>query len=90
MARIKEPHKTPSRTSVMTVESVRGEAPWNEMRVRVKKTTVAQIRTLVGRRTTAKAARQRDARSDQRLFRTGEGLGFSLAVWAAPRRSQGQ
>lgn len=90
MTKIREPQRIASRTNANTVEIVSGEEPCSEIRVRVKKTIVAQMRTLVGRRTTANAARHRDARSDQRLLRTGVGLGFSFVVCAALTSSQGQ
>lgn len=62
-----------------TEEKLKGELPCSVILVRAMKTMVSQMRTLVGRKTTAKAARQSDARRRQSLpRRTLNGFEFSL------------
>src|SRR5699024_4744049 len=77
--RTSAPQRTASLTRVKMIAQDNGDDPFMVTLVRATPTMVIQINTFVGRRTTARAARLREARSGQRLRRGPGALGFSLA-----------
>lgn len=85
-----DPHNTASRSKVKMLDQVSGERPVSVTLVTAVPATVAQMRMLVGRKTTANADSSREARRLHTLVRGLAGFGFSLVVVAAERMSQGK